>query len=58
MRMADIVFKKMRERTGGILAKTWHGHCTTGQNQVIFETSKIHFPTCEGVSKVSKRANE
>ena len=23
-----------------------------------FETSKIHFPTCEGVSEVSERANE
>ena len=31
---------------------------TMGQNQVILETSKIHFPTSEGVSEVSEQVNE
>ena len=33
---------------------TWHYGTKPGN----FETSKIHFPTSEGVSKVSERANE
>ena len=29
-----------------------------GKKPGHFETSKIHFPTCEPVSEVSERANE
>ena len=31
---------------------------TVGQNQVVLRHLIIHFPTSEGVSEVSKRANE
>ena len=37
---------------------TPHREYTMGQNQVILRHTKIHFPTSEGVSEVSERANE
>ena len=64
-----VIFKKLLEKTNTFLvgkralesAKTRHhfiGHCTAGQNQVVLGHLIIHFPTSEGVSGVSKRANE
>ena len=50
MRWINQIFKCFKERhIPGIHCGTKPGH---------FETSKIHFPTSEGVSEVSERANE
>ena len=40
------------------LAKKANGTAHYGTKPGHFETSKIHFPTSEGVSEVSERANE
>ena len=54
------VYRWTRVDDGSFISTTANGEPkrTMGQNQVILRHSKIHFPTSEGVSEVSERANE